>query len=112
MARHTWRDDDGKPVPDYDKGLVRLTNAVSYDEKQPLLWTEFKLFHEHPTLLVRGEHSLLMTEEIAGRLAARHDDLKEIIATGQGHIPLLNLGDLPNQICRFLAASEDSDIQR
>ncbi|MDD9910909.1 MAG: alpha/beta hydrolase [Ahrensia sp.] len=98
-----WTDKDGKPAPTIDKRLVRLSNASDFDAPQPRLWREFKLLNTMPTLLIRGEHSALLTPELAERMQASHPNLSIEIAQGQGHTPALHLANLPQIIHRFLA---------
>ena len=99
-----WHDVDGKPAPTIDRKLVRFSNAVDYDAPQPRLWTEFKLLCKTPVLLVRGENSALVTPEIVDQMKTAHGSLSVEIAGGQGHVPALHLGDLPQRIGDFLAS--------
>ncbi|MGI9354792.1 MAG: alpha/beta fold hydrolase [Rhizobiaceae bacterium] len=99
-----WHDIDGKPAPTNDKRLVRFSNAVDYDAPQPRLWTEFKLLRRTPALLVRGENSTLVTPEIVDQMKAAHAGLRVETATGQGHVPALQIDDLPQRISDFLAS--------
>ncbi len=108
MARTVWRDEGGKPVPDIRLGLQRMANAVSYDEKQVQLWKEVKLFDRCHKLLVRGEHSSLLTVEIAQRLMDRIPNLQEVVAEGQGHVPILHLNGLVGEILSFLRGEEEN----
>jgi len=98
-----WHEVDGKPAPTNDKNLVRFSNSVDYDAPQPRLWTEFRLLGNTDVMLVRGENSALVTPDIVEQMKAAHAGLKIEIAGGQGHVPALHLGDLPQRIGDFLA---------
>jgi len=102
MARHRWRDVDGKPSIDTAKGLVRWSNMADYDNRQPNLWPEFAVFNNRPVLLIKGEYSGLVTPEIVEKTAAHHADLKVITAKGQGHVPQLERGHLTDNVLDFL----------
>lgn len=102
MAKLNWRDEGGKPVLNRNSKLKRLSNTVNYDERQPELWKEFALFRRCPSLLIRGEHSTLLSEEIAGEMASVHGNLTRLEAYGQGHVPDLSAPGLPEAIMAFL----------
>lgn len=106
MAQHTWRNDNGIPVTDIAKGLTRSSNLVDFDTRQPAMWKELKLFDRHDILLINGEFSALVTESIVEQIQTRHPQTQVIVVEGQGHVPLLNRGDLPRKIFQFLAAEE------
>lgn len=97
-----WHEVDGKPAPTNDKKLVRFSNSVDYDAPQPRLWTEFKLLDKTPALLVHGENSALVSPAIVEQMKAEHPGLTVEVAEGQGHVPALHLGDLPQRIGDFL----------
>ena len=109
LARTIWREENGRPIPDINSNLQRFTNAVSYDEKQLQLWLEVKIFDQCPKLLIRGEHSTFVTPEIAKRLGDKVQNLQQIVAIGQGHVPLLHIDGIPKIILGFL---EDEDEDR
>ena len=102
MAKQDYRLEESGPVPDIAKGLVRWSNMADYDAQQPSLWPELRLFNRNPVLLVHGEHSGLVTTEIAQKTQAAHPDMDVIEAIGQGHVPQLERGPLPGQIVKFL----------
>lgn len=106
LVRTIWKDVDGKPVPNHDKGLKRLSNTADYDAKQPLLWEEHLLFKSTPTLLIRGENSELITPELADRILKDRRRSTVITASGQGHAPVLHLPSLPADIARFLSSAD------
>ncbi|MEM8749507.1 MAG: alpha/beta hydrolase [Pseudomonadota bacterium] len=104
QARLHWADKDGTPALGHHKNLIRLSNADDYDIRQPVLWDVFKLFRTHRCLLVRGEHSELVTPEIEQTLVKFLEDGETVTAMGQGHCPALHQDDLPHTIAAFLAA--------
>lgn len=102
MARQIWRDENGKPVIDTAKDLKRWSNLVDYDSRRPSLWPEFAILRNRPVLLVRGEHSDLVTEQIVEAMQSIHHDLRIQIAANQGHVPQLDRDGLSVQVLEFL----------
>lgn len=102
LVAMTFATRDGKLVPQVQPGLVRFSNLVNYDDKQPDKWTQFNLFKAHPCLLIRGERSLLITKEISDRMAQVHPRFREIVVEGQGHLPLLHTSGLAQSVVDFL----------
>ena len=68
-AKTIWRDDDGKPVRDRSRDLIRASNSGSFDDKQAEYWKEFAVLKDRPVLLIHGEHSKLVTENEINRVA-------------------------------------------
>ncbi len=104
LARMIWRDQNGKPKEDYTKAIARRAKSVDFDERQPALWTEFKMLKQTQLLLIRGANSLLVTDEIASRMADTLDNMSEVIARGQGHVPILHINKIPQAVHDFLNA--------
>lgn len=53
-------------------------------------------------MVVRGEHSRLLSRETVAEMAQRHPKFITVEAKGQGHAPLLHKGGLAEQIAAFL----------
>ncbi|KQW31070.1 hydrolase [Rhizobium sp. Root274] len=102
MARALYRKTDGKIVADYDPEIARQFRTADLSQPLPALWPQFDLLAEKPLLVVRGEHSRLLSRETVKEMAAHKPDLAIVEAQGQGHAPLLHLGPLPEQIGSFL----------
>ena len=102
LAETIWRNEDGRPVADYDKSLLRMSNDVDYDNRQLQLWPEFRIFRSTPTLLIRGENSRLMTIPIVETMRATLPSLTVLDAKGQGHVPCLDRDGLTQAVLEFL----------
>lgn len=105
MAHTVWKDENGRPVQNYNDKLYRLSNADDFDIKQPTVWQEFALFKNTPTLFIRGSKSELMSEALADKILSHQKYAKLAIATGQGHAPALHKDTLPQHIAEFLATT-------
>jgi pimeloyl-ACP methyl ester carboxylesterase len=60
-----------------------------------------------PLLVIRGEHSDLLSAETVQAMRERHTRLTEITVPGQGHAPALD-GDLSRVIEQFITEVEAS----
>ncbi|EFL90668.1 alpha/beta fold hydrolase [Ahrensia sp. R2A130] len=104
-ARAIWRDDNGKPVRDRSRDLVRDSNSGSFDDKQPEYWKELAILKDRPVLLIHGEQSKLVTnKEVTAMKESLGNNLTVVEASGQGHPPELAAGQLPKTVTDFLAA--------
>jgi pimeloyl-ACP methyl ester carboxylesterase len=106
MVAAIYREEDGKPVPDFDPKLVETLAAVDLSKPLPTLWPQFEALGEIPMLAVRGANSRLLSEETLQEMARRHPRLQTVTAAGQGHAPFLENGELPETIARFINAAE------
>jgi pimeloyl-ACP methyl ester carboxylesterase len=83
----TWlrRNDDGTWRAHYDP---RIAQAMTVPEKDLELWGVYDALR-CPTLLVRGEHSDLITRDTAAEMARRGPRAKVVEIRGVGHAPTL-----------------------
>ncbi len=63
FARLTYRDEDGHPVGDYDPALADTFDGIEFDKPVPALWDEFRALKSTRMLVIRGEHSDLLSPE-------------------------------------------------
>jgi len=103
LARTQWLEKDGIPAACHDKALALDLASTDFDGEQPDLWPEWAIVAHRPVLLIRGEHSSMVTPDIEAQLKTRHKGLVVEIAHGQGHVPLLHLDGLAEKMTTFLA---------
>jgi pimeloyl-ACP methyl ester carboxylesterase len=108
FARMTYREEEGRPVNDYDPALARTFDGVTFDEPMPELWNEFKALGPVPVLAIRGEHSDLLSDETLDRMAAAHPHFESVTIPGQGHPPLLIHTPVLQRISVFITNAEGS----
>jgi pimeloyl-ACP methyl ester carboxylesterase len=96
MVRAIYRDEDGIPVADFDPAIARQLLGLTAETALPDLWPQFDALAQFPLLVIRGEHSRLLTEATVREMRGRHAGVLASTATGQGHAPLLHL-DGPRQ---------------
>ena len=89
-------------VADYDPAIAR--QLATTDLKQPLpdLWPQFDAFGDIPLMAIRGENSTLLSEATLAAMADRHPAMTTLTMKGQGHAPLLHLGNIPSALKAFL----------
>ena len=71
----------------------------------PDLWPLFEGLKPFPVLIIRGEHSDLLSTETVQAMQDRHPRLTAITVPGQGHAPALD-GDLTQTIKQFVSSME------
>lgn len=107
-ARAFYRDENGKPVADYDPALLKTVTSVDLNAPLPTFWPQFDGFKRIPVLAIRGENSMLLSAETLKAMEERHPKLKSVTVKGQGHAPFLETAGLPKKIADFIDRSEAS----
>jgi pimeloyl-ACP methyl ester carboxylesterase len=106
-ARQWFNERKGKPAPAYDS---RLANALSVlDGPMPALWPQFEALKRVPLMVIRGEHSDILSAATVEEMRRRHPAFTSFLVKGQGHAPLLKDGPTVEAIRRFLAGAEKSE---
>lgn len=106
MAAAIYREDKGAIVPDFDPAIAAPFKTMDLTVELPDLWMQFEAFRPLPLMVIRGENSLLLTEVTVAEMAARHPDLRILVAKGQGHAPLLHIDGIAQHIEKFLNTSQ------
>lgn len=92
-ARRTFKQVNGAFVPDYDVALAKTMEGVDFEKPLPPLWAQFDALAHVPVMVVRGEHSDLLTEATVEQMAAHRQSasspLETLVVPDQGHAPLL-----------------------
>lgn len=101
-TRAIYRDEKGKPVPDFDPALLKRLKGVDLSKALPELWPQFMGLAGIPVLAIRGANSKLLSAETLEEMKRRHPDLEAVTVAGQGHAPFLETAGLPRKIEAFL----------
>jgi pimeloyl-ACP methyl ester carboxylesterase len=107
FARRTFKEKDGRLVPDYDPMLFRSLEQYDLEKPLPVLWQYYEGLKGVPLLSIRGEHSDLFAEETQKEMLARHPLAEAHVAVGEGHAPLLGDATSLRRITNFINAAED-----
>lgn len=106
FARRLYRDENGRPGMDYDPGLS--LNFPSTEDitagKVPELWALFEILAPLPCLVLRGEHSDLLSEQTVAEMRRRHPRLAAETVPARGHVPFLDEPVSRDAIAQWLAA--------
>lgn len=108
FARATYRDEEGRPVADYDPALAETFDGVEFDRTVPTLWDEFKSLRSIPVLTIRGENSDFLSAATLAAMATAHPRFESITVTGEGHPPVLRHASLLQHISAFITHIEGS----
>lgn len=107
MAHAVFREDEhGRIAADHDPALINTLRAIDPAAPLPTLWPQFAGLAEHRLMVIRGENSMLLTEDIVARMKAAAPAMQALTVAGQGHAPLLETGALPKQLKAFFAKAE------
>ncbi len=112
QARLTFRDEDGRPVSDYDPRLSETLDGVDFDQPLPDMWQEFRALTNLPVLAIRGEHSDILSADTLDEMAAVHPELTMLTVPGEGHPPHLAGGPLLNRMSSFITGIEGATPPR
>lgn len=103
-AERTFREDDGVPILDYD---LRLRDAVlEAGAMEADFWPQFRSLVETPVLLLRGEHSDLLSVETVQKMRRAKPDMTAVTVRGRGHVPFLDEPEARSAILSFIAEAD------
>ncbi|MCC6948317.1 MAG: alpha/beta hydrolase [Bradyrhizobiaceae bacterium] len=102
-ARRTWQNSEqGGLELRYDPALSRVLAGVNAAEPLPVLWPQFDALGHAPVMVIRGEHSDLLSSATVAEMRARRPDLSMLEIAGQGHAPVLTDERTIGPIARFV----------
>jgi pimeloyl-ACP methyl ester carboxylesterase len=107
MVRAIYRDENGRPVADFDPQLLNTLAVVDVSKPLPSLWPQFEALAKVPVLAIRGANSKLLSAATLDEMAQRHPGVETLTVEGQGHAPLLETGSLPERIAAFIDRAEE-----
>lgn len=89
LARQLFAEKNGRPAPGYDTKLADALSEIDIAQKIPTMWPQFEALKRIPVLVLRGEHSDLLSAATVAEMEARHPRLASVTVHAQGHAPLL-----------------------
>jgi pimeloyl-ACP methyl ester carboxylesterase len=101
-ARRTYKEQNGRLVPNYDVRLASTMDGVDLEKPLPPLWKEFDALCDMPVMVIRGANSDLLSAATVEAMAARHPGLEHFEVHDQGHAPLLVESDVITRIGGFV----------
>jgi pimeloyl-ACP methyl ester carboxylesterase len=112
LARTTWKEANGRLVPDYDPALRKTLEALDLEKPPAPLWFLFAGLKGIPVMVLRGGNSDLLSADTLQAMAAAHPDLEAVTVPDQGHVPALRGRDMIERIKRFVVRVEKSGAAR
>jgi pimeloyl-ACP methyl ester carboxylesterase len=106
-ARRTWKDQNGRLVPDYDPALMKTLELLDLEAPLPVLWPFFDGLKHAPMLALHGANSDLLSDETLRAMKARHPACETFTVAGQGHAPLLAGKEILARIARLCALADE-----
>jgi pimeloyl-ACP methyl ester carboxylesterase len=100
-ARLTWEETERGLAVRYDPALSQALANVDPGEPAPTMWPQFDALAGAPVMVIRGEHSELLSRATVEAMRKRRKDLEAIEISGQGHAPLLSGGGTIGAIAEF-----------
>ena len=96
---------NGVPRADYDPGLSQNFPSVADIEagKMPELWALLDMMADVPSLVLRGAHSDLLSEEIVAGMHQHHRRLQSVTVRERGHVPFLDEAESISAIAQWLS---------
>lgn len=89
FAHQIFRDEDGKPVADYDIAVMESLNALDKEGGPPPMWPQYLALSGVPVLVLRGATSDLLSDKTAAEMVSRHPNAHLHVVPEEGHAPLL-----------------------
>ncbi len=105
FARRVFTESHGKPHSDHDPGLAANFPPVEMIKagKVPEMWGLFDLLSGVPCLVLRGEHSDLLSGETVAEMKRRHPGLLAETVANRGHVPFLDEAECLSALAEWLA---------
>jgi pimeloyl-ACP methyl ester carboxylesterase len=101
MAKRNCREENGEIVFDYDPAIAEPF-STEQSEPRPDLWPFFSALAQKPLLVVRGEHSDLLSADTLERMHEAAPNMCSVVVAGVGHAPELSEPEAAAAIDSFL----------
>lgn len=102
LAHQLASERDGHVVMDYDPALAHQLASLDDATPTPDLWPLYEKLTDRPVLVLRGEHSDLLSADTCRRMMEKHPNAALKTVAGQGHAPVLWDGETHKTISEFL----------
>jgi pimeloyl-ACP methyl ester carboxylesterase len=102
-VRRTFQEAPGGLELRYDREISLALSAVDPAAPAPPLWPQFDALPQVPLMVIRGEHSDLLSRATVAEMWSRRPNLEVIEVAGQGHAPMLTDASTLVPIVRFAA---------
>ncbi len=91
FVKRTYRKEGtGSLCLDYDPAISELIKLTINTKEASDLWSLFDNTYRVPTLIVRGEHSDLLSREVVVQMEEKHPLIQSVEIANRGHAPILD----------------------
>ncbi len=105
MARDIYIQEGRHPVLDYDAAIAQ---GIAAGSAAPNLWPLFEKVSACPLLVLRGEHSDILSPQTVSEMLRRLPQLRALTIPGRGHAPTLMEPAARAAIDEFLRACSEA----
>jgi pimeloyl-ACP methyl ester carboxylesterase len=102
FSRRTFKDENGRILPDYDPRLSYILRAIHIDRPLPALWHVFDALARVPVLVIRGANSDILSAETVEAMRSRRERLDVLEVPDEGHAPALVEPGIVDRISEFV----------
>lgn len=102
QAESIWSVTDGVFAPAFDPALAKTLENADFDAPMPTLWPQFDGLAGVPLMVIRGDHSDILSAETVAAMVERRADMEVVTVAGQGHAPLLTDAATIGRIAEFV----------
>lgn len=88
-AQRNWTAENGRLVATSDPAVAASLGTLDPSRPLPAMWDAFDNLPAVPLMVIRGEHSDLLSPQTVEEMRHRRSDLTSVEVGGQGHTPLL-----------------------
>jgi pimeloyl-ACP methyl ester carboxylesterase len=108
FASRTFKEANGRIVPDYDIKLATILDAITPERPLPPLWKEFDALARVPVMVVRGTNSDILSAATVEAMRKRRRSLDMVEVADEGHAPRLTDPQTARRIAAFVASCDDA----
>jgi pimeloyl-ACP methyl ester carboxylesterase len=89
LTHQLFNEDDGRPAAAYDPNIGKALSDVDISKPVPEMWEYFDALASVPMMVLRGEHSDILSAATVQEMQKRHPGLVPVLIRNEGHAPLL-----------------------
>jgi pimeloyl-ACP methyl ester carboxylesterase len=106
FAQRTFKEAEGRIVPDYDARLATTLAGLTLEQPLPPLWKEFDALARLPLMVVRGTRSDILSPATVAAMRERRNSLEVLEVADEGHAPRLTEPQTASRIAEFIASCD------
>ncbi len=106
LTRQLFNEENGKPAAAYDPNVGKALSEVDISKPVPAMWEHFESLLQTPLMVLRGEHSDILSAATVQEMQARHPNMTQVLIRNEGHAPLLLDRFSQRQIADFLLEAD------